>query len=85
VQTRQFNIKITPTPECNSSLPIGGKDIEQNLGVDVSIFSGVGDSSIRSMKAKSKMSRNEKQNQKTFITSDFKVSSKGKLHFLHSL
>ncbi len=48
-------------------------------------FSGVGDSRIRSMKAKSKMSGNEKKIQKTFITSDFKVSSKGKLRFLHSL
>lgn len=63
LQTRQFNIKITPIPGCNSSLPIRGKGIEQNLGVDVSIaffFSGVGDSRIRSMKAKSKMSKNEK-------------------------
>lgn len=31
------------------------------------------------------MSGNEKKIQKTFITSDFKVSSKGKLRFLHSL
>ncbi len=51
-------------PGCNSSLPIGGKGIEQNSGVDMSIaffFSGVGDSRIRSTKAKSKMSRNEKK------------------------
>ncbi len=43
-------------PGCNNSLPIGGKGIEQNLGVDMSIaffFSGVGDSRIRSTKAKS--------------------------------